>query len=107
MVYDTNPAESGQFIIKTNGSGDPVHAQQNGSVVVRWNDYKPNTGSAWSFTYVGESFEEEESGTGIILPENSNENLKEALYDLQGRKAIRPKKGIYITESGKKVLITE
>ena len=107
VVYDTNPAESGQFIIKTNGSGDPVHAQQNGSVVVRWNDYKPNTGSAWSFTYVGESFEEEESGTGIILPENSNENLKEALYDLQGRKAIRPKKGIYITESGKKVLITE
>ena len=55
-VSSTNPAEDGQFIIKTNGTGDPVHAQQNGSVIVRWNDYKPNTGSAWSFTYVGDSY---------------------------------------------------
>ena len=55
-VSSTNPAQEGQFIIKTNGTGDPVHAQNDYSVVVRWNDYKPNTGSAWSITYVGDSY---------------------------------------------------
>lgn len=106
VISNTDPAENGQFIIKTNGSGDPVHAQQNGSVVVRWNDYKPNTGSAWSFTYVGESFDENE-GTGIQNPENIEEINDGILYDLQGRKVLYPQKGIYITKSGKKLLITE
>lgn len=107
VVYETTPAEDGQFIIKTNGTGDPVHAQQNGSVVVRWNDYKPNTGSAWSFTYVGESFDSEDTGTGIELPETEETVRKEILYDLQGRRITLPRRGIYITEKGKKVLITE
>lgn len=56
-VSSTNPVSEGQFIIKTNGTGDPVHAQQTNSVIVHWNNYAADSGSAWDFTYVGSSFE--------------------------------------------------
>lgn len=103
-VASTNPATEGQFIIKTNGTGDPVHAQQNGSVVVRWNDYKPNTGSAWSFTYVGDSYELEAETPTAIDQIESDKSEDKIYYDLQGRRVALPSKGVYITKSGKKVL---
>lgn len=56
-VSSTNPVSEGQFIIKTDGTGNPVHAQENGAVIVRYNNYAANSGSAWDFTYVGSSFE--------------------------------------------------
>lgn len=56
-VSETNPAKNGCFIIKTNGSGNPVHAQENGSVIVRYGNYDPASASSWGFTYVGSSFE--------------------------------------------------
>lgn len=56
-VSATDPEKDGCFIIKTNGSGDPVHAQQNGSVIVRWGSYGPESASSWGVTYVGNSFE--------------------------------------------------
>ena len=55
-VTATNPAADGKFIIKTNGSGNPVHAQETNSIIVRWNNYAPQSASAWSFTYVTNSF---------------------------------------------------
>ena len=103
-VASTNPATEGQYIIKTNGTGNPVHAQDDYSIIVRWNDYGPNTGSAWSVTYVGDSFDlEEDTSTGIDQVENiSSED--DIYYDLQGRRVTVPGKGVYITKSGKKVL---
>lgn len=68
-VSSTNPASAGQFIIKTNGTGDPVHAQNDYSIIVRWNDYKPNTGSAWTFTYLGDSYMYTEEGSKIMFEE--------------------------------------
>lgn len=121
-VSSTDPATDGQFIIKTNGTGDPVHAQENGSVIVRWNNYGPNTGSAWSITYVGDSYDLENEtatepdpdpdpepdpdpdvDTGIEQVE-ADEADDHIYYDLQGRQVAVPEKGIYITKSGKKVL---
>ena len=42
-----------QFYFKTNGTGNPVHAQNDNQVIVRWSDTAANTGSAWTFNYVG------------------------------------------------------
>lgn len=42
-----------QFYFKTNGEGNPVHAQNDNQVIVRWSDTAANTGSAWTFNYVG------------------------------------------------------
>lgn len=55
-ITATNPAADGKFIIKTNGSGNPVHAQETNSIIVRWDNYGPQSASAWSFTYVTNSF---------------------------------------------------
>lgn len=103
-VASTNPATDGQFIIKTNGTGDPVHAQNDFSIVVRWNDYGPNTGSAWSVTYVGDSFDLENDTPTSIDQIETNSSEDNIYYDLQGRRVVVPGKGVYITKSGKKVL---
>lgn len=103
-VASTNPATDGQFIIKTNGTGDPVHAQNDFSIVVRWNDYGPNTGSAWSVTYVGDSFDLENDTPTSIDQIETNSSEDNIYYDLQGRRVAVPGKGVYITKSGKKVL---
>ncbi len=103
-VASTNPATDGQFIIKTNGTGDPVHAQNDFSIVVRWNDYGPNTGSAWSVTYVGDSFDLENDTPTSIDQIETNSPEDNIYYDLQGRRVVVPGKGVYITKSGKKVL---
>lgn len=104
-VSSTNPATDGQFIIKTNGTGDPVHAQQNGSVIVRWNAYGPNTGSAWSVTYVGDSYDLGAEDTPTAIEEVKADKADDHIYyDLQGRQVAVPGKGVYITKSGKKIL---
>ena len=103
-VASTNPATDGQFIIKTNGTGDPVHAQNDYSIIVRWNNYGPNTGSAWSVTYVGDSFDLENDTPTDIDQIESNSSDDNIYYDLQGRRVAIPGKGVYITKSGKKVL---
>lgn len=111
-VSSTDPATDGQFIIKTNGTGDPVHAQEFNSIIVRWNAYGPNTGSAWSVTYVGDSYDldnetsadpDPNPGTGIeqVKTDEADDHI---YYDLQGRQVAVPGKGVYITKSGKKVL---
>lgn len=46
-----------QFYFKTNGEGNPVHAQNDYQVIVRWSDTAANTGSAWTFNYVGTTIE--------------------------------------------------
>ncbi len=57
VVYDnTDPHMDGVFTFKTNGTGNEVHAQQSGSEIVRWSAQEPDGGSAWTFTYVGESY---------------------------------------------------
>lgn len=59
-VTETNPVveDDGIFLFYKNGTGHPVHAQDdNGdveSVVTYWS-YEANSGSAWKFTFVGVS----------------------------------------------------
>ena len=50
-------ADDGIFLFYTNGTGYPVHAQANGSQVVRWGSYEANSGSAWKFTFVGYTYD--------------------------------------------------
>ena len=57
-VIETEPAVEGDgvFMFKTEGTGSPVHAQQNGSSIVRWSSADANTvggASTWKFAFVG------------------------------------------------------
>ena len=45
--------DDGIFLFYTEGNATPVHAQESGSNVVRWNATTANSASAWTFTYVG------------------------------------------------------
>lgn len=50
-------AEDGIFLFYTEGNGTEVHAQNNNQVVVRWADKAATSGSAWTFTYVGTTYD--------------------------------------------------
>lgn len=50
-------AEDGIFLFYTEGNGTEVHAQKNGQAVVRWGDKAATSGSAWTFTYVGTTYD--------------------------------------------------
>lgn len=82
-IADTDPQ---QFYFKTNGTGDPVHAQNDYQVIVRWSDTAANTGSAWTFNYVG---------TTIDLLSSESEALY-AAYDemLASTSALAPYNGL-------------
>ena len=61
-VIETEPAVEGDgvFMFKTKGTGDPVHAQESGSEIVRWSSADANTvggASTWKFTYIGNSYD--------------------------------------------------
>lgn len=56
-VKATNPTnEDGIVLINTVGNDTPIHASKGGSIV-RWKDTTPTGASAWTITYVGESFD--------------------------------------------------
>lgn len=61
-IENTQPAENGQFVIRTNGTDNPVYHEISGwwlwkeEKITTSNNYSPNSGAAWSFTYVGESY---------------------------------------------------
>lgn len=82
-IADTDPQ---QFYFKTNGEGKPVHAQNDYQVIVRWQDTAANTGSAWTFNYVG---------TTIDLLSSESEALYTA-YDemLASTSALAPYNGL-------------
>ncbi|MCI6295026.1 MAG: discoidin domain-containing protein [Bacteroidales bacterium] len=82
-IADTDPQ---QFYFKTNGEGKPVHAQNDYQVIVRWQDTAANTGSAWTFNYVG---------TTIDLLSSESEALY-AAYDgmLASTSALAPYNGL-------------
>lgn len=52
-----NIAEDGIFLFYTEGNKTEIHAQKNGQAVVRWGDKAATSGSAWTFTYVGTSYD--------------------------------------------------
>ena len=61
-VEETDPADTEDdiFMFRTNGEGATVHAQANYSQIVRYEDAnakKPDGGSAWKFTYIGNSYD--------------------------------------------------
>ena len=60
-IIETESAEDdGIFMFKTNGTGDPVHAQESGSQIVRYTDAQAiaiGGGSTWKFEYVGNSYD--------------------------------------------------
>ncbi len=61
-IIETEPAveNDGIFMFKTNGTDNPVHAQETNSVIVRWSSTEANTvggGSTWKFVYVGNSYD--------------------------------------------------
>ncbi len=49
--------DDGIFLFYTEGNGTPVHAQNNGQAVVRWNSTEATSGSAWAFTFVGTTYD--------------------------------------------------
>ena len=57
-VIETEPAVEGDgaFMFKTEGTGNPIHAQQSGSSIVRWSSADANAvggASTWTFAFVG------------------------------------------------------
>ena len=61
-VIETDPANEtdGIFMFKTNGTGSTIHAQNSGQTIVRYEDAnakQPNGGSAWKFTYIGNTYD--------------------------------------------------
>mgnify|MGYP000836475782 FL=1 len=52
------------------------------------------------------SFREDGDGTTGIESDIVTDNAPEELYDLQGRRVLHPTEGVYVTKSGKKVLIS-
>ena len=58
-ITETNPevADDDIFLFYTTGNDTPIHAQNDYQKVVRWGSYDAGSGSAWTFTYVGSTFE--------------------------------------------------
>ena len=57
QITQTDPAnEEGQVLIKSEGYANPLHADTHG-YIVRWGTFTPNSASAWTITYVGESYD--------------------------------------------------
>ena len=54
---DENVAEDGIFLFYTVGNGTPLHYQNDNQVIVRWNSTSANSGSATSFTYLGNTYD--------------------------------------------------
>lgn len=55
QITQTDPAnEDGQVLVKTEGYVNPIHAQYDG-LIVRYQTFTPNSASAWTLQYVGES----------------------------------------------------
>ena len=59
-VIETEPAveDDGVFMFKTEGTGNPIHAQASGSSIVRWSSADANAvggASTWKFAFVGVS----------------------------------------------------
>lgn len=55
QITQTDPAnEDGQVLVKTEGYVNPIHAQSDG-LIVRYQTFTPNSASAWTLQYVGES----------------------------------------------------
>lgn len=55
-TYEATP-DDGLFLLYTEGSGAPVHADQSTQSIVRWDNLSANSASAWKFTYVGTTYE--------------------------------------------------
>lgn len=62
-IGNTSPNTDGQFVIRTNGTDDPVVHEVSGvwfwkeDKITKSNLYDANSGAAWSFTFVGGSYE--------------------------------------------------
>lgn len=61
-IANTNPTTDGQFVIRTNETDNPVYHEISGwwlwkeEKITTKDNYSPNSGAAWSFTYIGESY---------------------------------------------------
>lgn len=49
--------DDGIFLLYTEGNGTPVHYQNDNQVIVRWNSTDAASGSAMTFTYVGNTYD--------------------------------------------------
>ena len=58
-ITETSDAntEDNQFLFYTVGNGTPIHAQNDNQLITRWDTKESNSGSAWSFTYIGNTYE--------------------------------------------------
>lgn len=52
-----NDTEDGIFLLYTEGNGTPVHFQNDNQVIVRWSSTEANSGSAMTFTYIGNTYD--------------------------------------------------
>lgn len=97
-------ADDGIFLFYTTDNNNPIHAQDDGQLICRYGDKGAASGSAWTFTYLGNTYDlNKESGesTGV---ENINVQESAVIYDLLGRRVEKMEKGLYIV-NGKKVLV--
>ena len=58
-ITETDPSdpEDGIFLFYTTDNGTPIHAQNDGQLICRWNAKDAASGSAWKFTYVGNTYD--------------------------------------------------
>ena len=52
-----NNGADGIFLFYTTDNDSPIHAQDDNDVICRYGDYTANSGSAWKFTYIGDSYD--------------------------------------------------
>ncbi len=58
-ITETSDAntEDGIFLLYTTGNGTPVHFQSDNSQIVRWSSTESTSGSAMTFTYIGNTYD--------------------------------------------------
>ena len=90
-IEETQPNADGQFVIRTNGTDNPIYHEISGwwifkeEKITTSNTYAPNSGAAWSFTYIGESYNLGRTGaesnfkTALAQAQLYKEKLGEAL----------------------------
>ena len=98
-------ADDGIFLFYTTNDNNPIHAQNDGQLICRYSDKGAATGSAWTFTYIGNSYDlNEESGESTDIEAPAVVEEATVIYDLLGRRVEKMEKGFYIV-NGKKVLV--
>lgn len=79
-----NDAADGIFLFYTTGNETPIHAQNTNQLITRWNDTGATSGSAWKFTYIGNTYDLKDKTITYIYKYGENELAREEVNAIVG-----------------------